>query len=156
MSKIIANNNLKTKSWEVTFENLAPTYADLYIGFTNHTTMVGFKNLKFKYELKQNGTVEKSNNFPPPNTYYVKSDQSYLVVEQLGLTSETDYELYLWAENNSLLIEKTVYFTTPRPAQIFPSWTWENKQWNPPTEYPNDGKLYQWNENTLSWEEHIS
>ncbi len=156
MSKIIAKDHLETESWEVTFENLAPTYADLYIGFTDDAPVVNFKNLKFKYKLKQNGAIEKTKNFPPPKTRYVRSDQSYLVVERLKLETETEYELYLWAENNSVSIEKTVSFTTPRPAQPFPSWTWENKKWNPPVEYPDDEKIYEWNEDTLSWEEIIS
>lgn len=41
-------------------------------------------------------------------------------------------------------------FYQPQP---YPSWTvsaptWE---WQPPTPKPNDGKVYQWDENTLSW-----
>ena len=33
------------------------------------------------------------------------------------------------------------------------SWIWDTnkKIWKSPTPYPNDGKLYQWDENTLSW-----
>ena len=153
MSKIIAKDHLTTSNWEVTFENLASTYADLYIGFTDEGPVVNFKNLKFKYELRQNGVVEKTKNFPPPNTRYVRSDQSYLVVERLNLETETEYDLYLWAENNSATIEKTVTFTTPRPKQPFSSWIWENKKWNPPVEHPDDGKNYAWNEATLAWEE---
>lgn len=43
-------------------------------------------------------------------------------------------------------------FYAPQP---FPSWvlnttTW---LWNAPSPYPNDGKLYTWDENTLSWVE---
>ena len=43
-------------------------------------------------------------------------------------------------------------FYTPQP---YPSWTisaptW---QWQPPVPYPDDGKLYTWDEATLSWVE---
>jgi len=39
------------------------------------------------------------------------------------------------------------------PPQPYASWTisaptW---QWTPPTPYPNDGKMYTWNENTKTW-----
>jgi hypothetical protein len=41
-------------------------------------------------------------------------------------------------------------FITEQP---FPSWTLDsNFDWQPPTSYPTDGQLYQWNEETLSWE----
>jgi hypothetical protein len=41
-------------------------------------------------------------------------------------------------------------FIPPKP---FPSWTLveDTCQWTAPIPYPNDGKLYLWNENTLSW-----
>ena len=38
--------------------------------------------------------------------------------------------------------------------QPFASWTLdENGDWQPPTPAPTDGKVYNWNETTLSWEE---
>ena len=39
------------------------------------------------------------------------------------------------------------------PPQPFPSWTLvENTcQWTAPVAYPTDGKLYSWDEATLSW-----
>jgi hypothetical protein len=40
-------------------------------------------------------------------------------------------------------------FYAPQP---FPSWTLENNwTWKPPVEMPTDGKLYKWDESTLSW-----
>ena len=43
-------------------------------------------------------------------------------------------------------------FYAPQP---FPSWTLNEESclWEPPTPMPNDGKLYNWNEETLSWNE---
>lgn len=44
--------------------------------------------------------------------------------------------------------EKDV-FISPSP---FKSWALNsNNDWAPPCEKPNDGKLYQWNEDTVSW-----
>jgi len=38
------------------------------------------------------------------------------------------------------------------PPKTFPSWHLdENDIWAPPTPYPNDGKMYAWHEDTLSW-----
>lgn len=43
-------------------------------------------------------------------------------------------------------------FYAPQP---FPSWTLNEESclWEPPTPMPNDGKSYNWNEETLSWNE---
>lgn len=38
-----------------------------------------------------------------------------------------------------------------RPAQPYPSWTWSNKIWNPPTPMPSTGGLYEWSEEDLAW-----
>lgn len=40
------------------------------------------------------------------------------------------------------------------PKQTYPSWTLDaDFVWQPPIEYPNDGKPYTWNEDTQSWDE---
>ena len=155
MSKIYATDHLKTQNWEVTFDDLAPTFADLHIGFTDEAPVVEFKDLKFKYELKQNGNIKQYGVYPPAGVKYVRSDQLYIVVERLKLEMETEYELYLWAENNKQAFDTTVTFTTPRPAQPYPSWTWDadNQRWEPPVPMPDDGKSYQWNEETQFWDE---
>ena len=43
-------------------------------------------------------------------------------------------------------------FIPPKP---FPSWTLNEQSclWQSPTPYPNDGKMYNWNEETGNWEE---
>jgi hypothetical protein len=42
-------------------------------------------------------------------------------------------------------------FISPQP---FPSWTLNEETclWNPPTAYPDDGLLYEWNEENLAWD----
>jgi len=41
------------------------------------------------------------------------------------------------------------------PPKIFASWTLVEAtcQWKPPTEYPDDNKYYEWDEDTTSWKE---
>lgn len=38
------------------------------------------------------------------------------------------------------------------PPSPFGSWNLEKKEWKPPIEYPQDGNLYIWNENSLNWQ----
>ena len=41
-------------------------------------------------------------------------------------------------------------FYAPQP---YPSWSLdENFIWQPPVEYPSDGNLYNWNEDTQTWD----
>jgi hypothetical protein len=40
-----------------------------------------------------------------------------------------------------------------KTVQPYPSWTWANKTWNPPTPYPSDSESYVWNETNLDWVE---
>ena len=41
------------------------------------------------------------------------------------------------------------------PPQPYPSWTLDEDtcQWESPVAYPDDGKRYEWNEGTTSWDE---
>jgi hypothetical protein len=41
------------------------------------------------------------------------------------------------------------------PPNSNPSWVYnaESNQWQPPTAYPDDGKVYDWNEDTTNWTE---
>ena len=43
-------------------------------------------------------------------------------------------------------------FIAPQP---FPSWTLNEDtcRWETPVAYPDDGKIYRWNEETISWDE---
>lgn len=155
MSRIIAKDNFRTQNWEVSFDNLASRYADLCIGFTNDAPIIEFVDLKFKYELRQNGDIKHYGVFPQPNTQYKKTDQEFLVTERLRFEIETEYELNLWAKNDGTVFEKTVSFITPRPTQPYESWFWDSseKEWVAPEPYPDDGKYYEWNEETQTWVE---
>lgn len=39
-----------------------------------------------------------------------------------------------------------------RPPQPYPSWLWQNNQWNAPIDPPNDLKPKAWNEDLQIWE----
>ena len=52
-------------------------------------------------------------------------------------------------------------FIDPRPTgiynEVFNSWVYNEVtgDWDPPTPYPNDGELYSWNEETITWEIYV-
>jgi hypothetical protein len=45
--------------------------------------------------------------------------------------------------------EEEDIFVTPQP---YPSWIRNGSLWEAPTEYPTDGGIYEWNEETISWD----
>lgn len=153
MSKLHATDSFITGTWTLNVQDLAHNYADLYITFTEDAPVIEFKDLNFGYELSLGGVIVQSNNFPPENTRYVRSDQPYLVVERLNLEMEKTYSLFLWCENDGKRFEKTFEFTTPRPAQPFESWVWNEAEqfWEAPVAHPDDDELYIWDEDTTSW-----
>jgi len=152
MSKAIAINNLDNQSWEVTYQEVAPSYVDIYINFIYQTPGTKFKNLKFKYELKQGENIKQYGVYPPAGVRYLQSDQQYLVSERITLQPDTEYTLYLWSENDNIQSETTSTFSSPRPSQPYPSWNWEDKKWNPPVPVPDTQTLYNWNEENQEWE----
>ena len=155
MNKIIATDNFKTQNWILDTSGIGLHYNDLFIGFTDEAPIVEFKNLNFGYELRQNENIKSYGVYPPANTKYVRSDQEYLVSVRIETQPNETYELFLWAENDSIKIEKTFELNIPKPQQNFESWTWNdiNKIWEAPVPYPEDNKIYTWNEETQNWEE---
>jgi hypothetical protein len=120
MSKIIAIDNFETQNWAVSFDDIAPHYADLLIGFTNEAVVVEFIDLQFKYELRLDGNIMQSASYPLANEVYIRTDQPYIVVERLFFNAETEYELYIWAMNDNISFEHTVSFITPKVPESNP------------------------------------
>ena len=159
MGKLYATDNFKTGNWSLDTSEIEPTSNDLFITFTEEAPVITFKDLKFGYELKQDGNIKQYNIYPPGGARYKRSDQAYLEVIRLNLETEESYSLFLWAENDGQRFEKEFDFETPRPAQPYGSWIWnsEEKVWEAPVPRPNrenlkENQYYQWNEETGSWD----
>jgi len=155
MNKIFAVDNLKKNNWSLDTSTIGPMKNDLYIGFTEEQPIAHFKNLRFGFELRQGENIKQYAMFPKPNVRYVQTDQEYLEVIRLNTVTDQTYDLFLWAENDDIRIEKTFELTIPRPEKPYESWVWniELLNWESPTPYPEDGKDYTWNEETQSWQE---
>ena len=153
MSKISAVAHLKTKNWEVNIADLTAFSSSLHIGFTDEAPVIQFQNLQFKYELRQGENIKQYGIFPPSGVRYVRTDQTYLVVEQLkNIKPDETYELYLWATNGGEFFESTIDFIVPRPFQPYDSWMWNGEKWTSPIPYPDNGSNYIWNDTTKTWE----
>jgi len=158
MGKLHATDNFKTGNWSLDTSEIGPTSNDLFITFTEEAPVITFKDLKFGYELKQDGNIKQYGVYPPPGVRYKRSDQEYLVSTRLKLETEESYSLFLWAENDGQRFEKEFDFVTPRPPQPYDSWNWNSvdKVWEAPEPRPDDGKYYKWDEEILSWVEVVN
>jgi hypothetical protein len=155
MSKIIAVNNFNTKNWNIEVINLDPYCCELFIGFTHSSPVIFFKNLKFGFKLVTDNNILTESSYPSPNTRYVRTDQICLINKMLYLQPDQTYMLHLWCENNEEYFEKEFEFVSPRTIQSYTSWMWDeiDKMWVAPIPKPNNGKYYQWNEESQIWEE---
>ena len=153
MGKLYATDNFKTGTWSLDASSIGSQGNDLFITFTEEAPIITFKNLKFGYELRQNGNIMQYGVYPPPGIKYRRSDQEYLISVRLELEIDESYSLFLWAENDKQKIQKEFDIKSPRPPQPYDSWSWdpENKFWKSPVSKPDDGDTYDWDESTLSW-----
>jgi len=157
MGKLYATDNFKTGNWSLDTSEIGSGSNNLFITFTEEAPVITFKDLKFGYELKQNDNIKQYGVFPPSGVQYRQSDQEYLQVIRLNTQTDESYTLFLWAENDGQRFEKEFEFATPRPSQPYSSWAWnsENKVWEAPVPHPDDGKFYQWDEETQNWIEEV-
>jgi len=99
MNKIIAVADFNRLKWQIDYDNINSFKSDLYFSFVTGKSITKFKDLKFGYELKKNDKIEQYNIFPPYNIKYLEMKRDYLVIERLKIQPDTDYKLYLWAED---------------------------------------------------------
>ena len=63
----------------------------------------------------------------------------------------------IWIESSSAAVGYTydAARSTFVPAKLYASWTLDEStnEWTAPTAYPDDGKVYVWNEDTTNWTE---
>lgn len=156
MSRIIATFDFYTGTWSFDAQDIASTFVELFIGFReNHSTLeCCFDDLNFGFRLVESEVTIAENAWPPAGVSYVVSDQEYLANYMLRTRAEKEYRLELWKTCAHGPAAANFVFTTPRPNQPYPSWTWAEDAWHCPVPYPSDGKDHAWDESTLSWVEY--
>ena len=102
-------------------------------------------------------------------SHFAKIDKDNIVTEII--VTEQDFinsgkvgDSFLWVQtsyNNSFRKQYAgIGYTYDKANDVFikpkpyASWTLDdNHDWQPPTAMPDDGKVYDWNEDTKSWDE---
>jgi hypothetical protein len=148
MSTIFITQNLATKTWSTRYDNLDRSPVNLQFFFTNGE----FNGLQFGYNFCSGSDVMSSESFPPQGVRYLTTDQEYVVSTSITTLPSRTYKLNIWSENSGDRQEIDYEFSVPKPARPFLSWVWVDTAWQPPVDYPTDGKFYVWNENNQSWD----
>jgi hypothetical protein len=151
MSQIRVSVDFNTGQWAHGLFDIAPNYADLVACLGEGVEFFKFENFGFGYELRLNNAILAYGVFPPIGVKFISSDQQELWTERLTLTPGTTYELMVWAQNAGHRLEYTIPLDAPLPPQPYPSWTWDGTAWQPPTPYPQDGGVYDWDEDGQEW-----
>lgn len=144
--------DLKNNSWNVTFgEIINQVY--LCIGFfEEEKSSITFDTLSFGFSIfNENDNLIFEEIYPKSKETYIETDQKYLVECNLDLVPGSKYKLKIWSKNSNIHTENFYDFETLIPTQPYPSWIWKDGSWNSPISYPQDGLIYQWNEEEKKW-----
>lgn len=145
--------NIVNRSW--TFEKSEDTTKCFYIGFKNNDGLpIYFDNLSFGISFIKDNKIIAEHKEPISGQNYLFSDQEiihFFYIKELSLGQT--YELSIWAENSNTRWEDRFFVTMPYPYKVYESFIWNSdiENWIAPIPYPEDGNIYDWNENKKEW-----
>lgn len=129
-----------------------PWGADVAAVLDRHGQTIDLTGVSFGVTVTVNGQQTNSHAWPAPGVVYRSTDQDVLTSVRVRWQADDSITVAAWLESPLGRVEASETFTAPRPPQPYPSWTWQNGAWTPPTPYPDDGGEYQWNEDAQAWE----
>lgn len=109
------------------------------------------RGLSFGVTVTSDGAEILSGTWPPAGVKFSRTDQDVLLTERLIWNSDEAIVINAWLNIAGEEHTATWTLTAPRPAQPYPSWTWNDTAWVPPVAYPGDGGEYTWDETGQQW-----
>ena len=109
--------------------------------------------LAFGWTVLVNGNEAESLSWPPSNIVIRELTPSRVFPYRVDAAPDDEVTLSVWATNAGVTVDGEITFTVPRPAQPYPSWTWEDGAWTPPLPYPDGEGWYSWDEDAQAWVE---
>lgn len=139
--------NLKVDFDNKTFnvENNADFYyANFFVHVFGKTARQ--QEINFSYAVKEASTLIFHNDSPKIVSYWNGVSFADQIV---NLIPNTNYVVECVINDFEFVFD----FTTPYPPKPFDSWIWNESSlmWEASVEYPDDGGVYTWDEETTSW-----
>lgn len=138
-----------------TIESSSESYGDTLTAIINrHGMIVPMRGVQFGFSAYHNGEEVESKIWPAPGVSYSKTDQNTLASYILTWKPDEEVSINAWlVDSLGQRHEASTTFTAPRPPQLYPSWIWNEEAWQPPIPYPEDGNMYEWDEDNMMWVE---
>lgn len=156
MSRISAKTNLDTRDWDIEYYDSDPISFDILMGFNRggqEGDLVTFYGLAYGFEITKDGDTEPfyEESYPPEGVNYVNTDQEYMLRTKVVLEKDTQYKITFWASDKGQTYATEFEFISPEATVRYPSFVWDGEMWRAPIDYPDDGKMYIWNELQKNW-----
>lgn len=141
-----------TRKFELDASDAQSWGADLEAHVNRYGQRLDLSGLAFGLTVTSNGTTILSRTWPRPGVRFSRTDQDVLLTERLIWNSDNAIIIDAWLRIRGEEHAATWNLTAPRPAQPYPSWTWNGTAWAAPVAYPGGGGEYQWNEAAQQWD----
>ena len=129
-----------------------PWGADLRAMLDRHGHVINLRGVEMSLTINADGSEIYAMHLPPAGVKYKQTDQDILATGRVSWQPDQEISVSAWCKTNSgHEVTAQAQFTAPRPAQPYPSWTWNGSTWEAPVAYPDDGGEYVWDEDAGEW-----
>jgi len=137
----------------VNFTNSTVSFDTEHLAHHGTAFQIGIEDRQSFVDLRFEITINEEMKHKPDGSYrYGKSDQEFVDYIYFDLLPNTEYTANFLIRDGEDQVIDSLTFTTPKPPQPYPSWTWENYDWIPPIAYPQDDSImYIWDEENQQW-----
>lgn len=139
------------RSIQIATEEAQSWGANLVAAINRHGQRLPMHRTQFGVIVTRGAETLLAEAWPRPGVTYVRTDQDVLETARVRWQPDDEITLSVWMESALGRVEDSATFTVPRPAQPYPSWTWQGGRWAPPVAYPEDGGEYVWDEADGAW-----
>jgi hypothetical protein len=152
MISIQASYHVLNKTWD--FVSTETTFLDneIKISIVSDTEQTDITGIEFGYTVTKGTDVISEKNYPQMGTNYELTDASPLVSNTLILAYEQAYSLNTWVDFQDTKKEQSFKFEIKKPVSPHAGWVWDGIKWSAPMPAPEDGKYYNWNESSQTWQ----
>ena len=141
-----------TGQLSIDHKSIQPHGADLRAMLNRHDQTINLRGVEMSLTITADGTQVFDLALPPPGVRYRQTDQDILATGRVAWLPDQQIETSAWCRTHAgHEVTAEAQFTAPRPAQPYPSWTWNGSTWEAPVAYPDDGGEYVWDEDAGEW-----